>query len=106
MATSEGEIQQRIAALTPAQKRRVLDYLGNRNEAPRVMPGEEWFQDLSGISEEAACELREALAADRRVTGTPGHELMRFFGIWTTEEADEMRRLIEDERVRMEPDGR
>ncbi|MBD0319126.1 MAG: hypothetical protein ICV87_02260 [Gemmatimonadetes bacterium] len=106
MAIPEGQIHERIAALTPAQKRRVLDYLSNRNEAPRVKPGEEWFQDISGISDETACALREALAGDRRVTGTPVRELLRFVGIWTAEEADEMRRLIEDERERVDTDVR
>lgn len=106
MATSEREIHERIAALTPAQKRRVMDYLGDRSEPPRVKPGEEWHRALSGISDETASELRTELAADRRVTGTPGRDLLRFAGIWTDEEANEMKRLIEDAFERVEPDVR
>jgi nucleotide-binding universal stress UspA family protein len=106
MTTPDCEIHQRIAALTPAQKRRVLDYLRAPSEAPRVKPGEEWHRDLSGISEETACALRSELTADRRVTGTPGRDLLRFAGIWTDEEADEMTRVIEDAFERVEPDVR
>jgi hypothetical protein len=104
MATPEREIQERIAALTPAQKRRVMDYLRDRSEPACVKPGEEWHRDLAGISDETAFEPRAELAADRRVTGTSGRDLLRFAGIWTNEEADEIKRLIEDAFERVEPD--
>lgn len=73
MAAREQEIQERLAALTPAEQERVLKYLrGLSGEPPR---------------------------------GVPGRELLRFAGIWTREEADEVRRVIEEECERVSPDG-
>jgi len=39
------------------------------------------------------------------VVGTPGHELLRFAGIWTEEEADEIKRTIEEHCERVDPNG-
>ena len=67
MAELEGEIQERVAALTPDQQRQVLDYIRELVEGPRPMSGAEWLEGLPIISEEFANELRAALAESRRV---------------------------------------
>ena len=54
---------------------------------------------------EIASELTEPLSRNRRVARARGRDLLRFVGIWTTDEADEMRRLIEDERARADPNA-
>ncbi|MBD0319128.1 MAG: hypothetical protein ICV87_02270 [Gemmatimonadetes bacterium] len=63
MTELEKEIQERVAALTPAEQRGVLEYV--RNFEP--MTGEEWLRGLPIISEEFAQELRDALEESRRV---------------------------------------
>lgn len=68
MIEVERELQERIAALSPAKQRQVLDYLRELNgEAPRGVSGKEWLQGIPRISEEFAQELRDALAECRRV---------------------------------------
>ena len=37
--------------------------------------------------------------------GVPGRDLLRFAGIWTAEEADEVRRAIEEECEKVDPDA-
>jgi hypothetical protein len=73
MAPREKEIQERLAALTPEEQDRVLDY------------------------------VRELSGEPRR--GEPGRNLLRFAGIWTEEEADEISRAIEDGCEKVNPDG-
>jgi hypothetical protein len=63
MTELEKDIRDKVAALSPAEQRRVLEFV--RNLAP--MTGEEWLQGLPIISEEFAQELRDALAESRRV---------------------------------------
>lgn len=62
------ELRERIAALTPEQKGKVLDFIRELNgERPRGMTGKEWLEGIPRISEEFANELRAALAECRRV---------------------------------------
>ncbi len=73
MAAREKEIQERLAALTPAEQERVLGYIRQLSgEPPR---------------------------------GEPGRNLLRFAGIWTEEEADEISRAIEEGCEKVDPDG-
>ena len=68
MIEVERELQDRVAVLTPAQRRQVLEYVRQLNgEGPRGVTGEEWLRGIPRISEEFARELREALAECRRV---------------------------------------
>ena len=67
MAEVEGEINERVAALTPDQQREVLGYIRELVEGRRPMSGEEWLEGIPLISEELANDLREALAECRRV---------------------------------------
>jgi hypothetical protein len=67
MAELIGEINERVAALTPDQQRQVLDYIRELVEGPRPMSGEEWLEGIPLISQEFANDLREALAECRRV---------------------------------------
>ena len=107
MIEVDQELQERVAALTPAQREKVLDYIRELNgEGPRGMSGEEWLRGTPRISPEFAQELREAIAECRQVpSGVSGRDLLRFSGFWTAEEADEVRRVIEEECERVDPDG-
>ena len=87
MATLEGEIRERVAALTPEKQRQALEYIRRLGQEPPIEP-------------------RAALAEPPRVTGKSGRDMLRFAGIWTDEEADEIKRLIEDAFERVEPDVR
>ena len=86
MATLEGEIRERVAALTPEKQRQALEYIRRLGQEPPIGP-------------------KAALAEPERVTGKSGRDLLRFVGIWTDEEADEISRLIEDERERIDTDA-
>jgi hypothetical protein len=69
MATLEGEIQERVAALPPAKQRQVLEYIRSLGKGPS---GEEWLRDIPRISEEFANDLRAALAESRRMDSRGG----------------------------------
>jgi hypothetical protein len=73
MAAREREIQERLAALSPAEQERVLGYI-------REVGGER-------------PELK------------PGRDLLRFAGIWTEEEAEEISKAIEEGCEKVDPDG-
>ena len=73
MAAREREIQERLAALTPAEQERVLGYI----------------REISG----------------EPLRGEPGRNLLRFAGIWTDEEAEEISRAIEEGCEKVDPDG-
>ena len=64
MSELEGDIQKRVAALTPEKQRQVLEYVRSLGKGPT---GAEWLEGLPIISEEFANELRAALAESRRV---------------------------------------
>ena len=64
MAELEGEIHERVAALTPEKQRQVLEYIRSLGKGPT---GEEWLRDIPRISDEFANDLRAALAESRRM---------------------------------------
>lgn len=69
MGALEGEIHERVAALTPEKQRQVLDYIRSLGKGPT---GEEWLRNIPRISDEFANDLRSALAESRRMDSCGG----------------------------------
>lgn len=59
---------------------------------------------LAGEDQRRVLDFARALARTQ-LQGTPGRELLRFSGVISSEDADHMNAVIEEECERIDPDG-